>query len=137
MELLDLDTDDASDGFPAEGLEGNDIIDTIDELGRELLLQGLEQHTIGLLLVHGSAGKTDTGTELLELACADIGGEDDDGIAEIDVASLAVGESSFIQHLEEDIEDIGMRFLDLIEEDDGVGFSFDCFGEFPPSSWPT
>ena len=125
-----LDAHDLTDGVSAEGIEGNDIIDTIDELRRELLLQGFDEHAVGLFLTHLGSGEADAGAELLKLAGTDVGGEDDDGVPEIDGMSLPVGESSFVQHLEQDVEDIGMRFLDLIEEDDGVGFASHGFGEF-------
>ena len=74
--------------------------------------------------------ETDAGSELLQLACAYVGGKDDDGVAKIDVMSLTVSESSFVQYLQQDVEDIGMRFLYLIEENDGVGFASNGFGQF-------
>ena len=46
------------------------------------------------------------------------GGHDDDGVAEVHLASLAIRETTFIEHLKKNVEDVGMGLLDLVEEDD-------------------
>jgi hypothetical protein len=40
---------------------------------------------------------------------------DDHTVLEIDGATLAVGDSSVIKHLQQDVEDIVMCLLDLVE----------------------
>ena len=50
-----------------------------------------------------------------------------DGVFEIDGAALAVGDAAVVEHLEEDVEDLGMGFFDLVEEDDGIGLAADGF----------
>ncbi len=128
-EVLNLDTYDGRDGLFGERIEGDDVVDTVDELGRELLLQRLDEELVGAVGIHLVVGKTDTGAELLQLACADVTRKHDDGVAEIDAVSLTVGEPSFVQDLEEDVEDVGVRFLYLVKEDDGVGFAAHGLGE--------
>src|SRR5215467_4247194 len=40
----------------------------------------------------------------------------DDGVAEVDGATLAVGQASVVEQLEQDVEDGGVRFLDLVQQ---------------------
>ena len=60
---------------------------------------------------------------------ADVAGHDDDGIAEVDGAALAVREAPVVEHLEERVEDVGVRLLDLVEQDHGVRPAADGLGE--------
>src|SRR5208283_3417429 len=41
----------------------------------------------------------------------------------------AVGELAVLEDLKENVEDIGMGFFDLVEQDDGVGRTLDALGE--------
>ena len=52
-------------------------------------------------------------------------------VAEIDRAALAVRQPTVIEHLEQHVEDIRMRLLDLIEKHDLIGTPTHCFGERP------
>ena len=45
------------------------------------------------------------------------------------MATLAVGEATLLQNLEQDVEDVGVGLLDLVEEDDGVGPAAHGLGE--------
>ena len=45
-------------------------------------------------------------------------GHDDDRVLEIDGAALAVGDAAVVEHLQQHVEDVVVRFLDLVEEDD-------------------
>ncbi len=47
----------------------------------------------------------------------EIGRHDDQRVAEIDRATLPIGQAAFVQHLQQHVEDIGMRFFDLVEQD--------------------
>ena len=46
--------------------------------------------------------------------------------------SLTVGQPAIIENLEEDIEHLRVRFLDLVEQDDRVGPATHSLGELPP-----
>lgn len=61
---------------------------------------------------------------------AEVGGEDDDGFAEIHAFAAAAGEDAVVENLEELVEDARVGFLDFIEENDGEGFFADGVGEF-------
>ena len=47
---------------------------------------------------------------------ADVGSHDDYRVFEIDGAPMAVGKAPVIENLQQDIEHILVRFLDLIEQ---------------------
>jgi hypothetical protein len=43
------------------------------------------------------------------------------GVLEVDGAALTVGEAAVVEHLEQHVEDVGMRLLDLVEQHHRVG----------------
>ena len=47
---------------------------------------------------------------------------------------LTVGQAAIVQHLQQDVEDIGMRLLHLVQQDHRVGATAHRLGEIPPSS---
>jgi DNA-binding transcriptional LysR family regulator len=51
------------------------------------------------------------------------------GVPEVDRTSLGVGEAPVVQDLEERVEDVRVRLLDLVEEDDRVGLPPHGLGE--------
>ena len=57
------------------------------------------------------------------MTCAYIAGHDDDCIAEIDGATQCVCQTTIIHHLQQQVKHIRMGFLNLIEQDDGVGLA--------------
>ena len=52
---------------------------------------------------------------------AQVGGEDDDGIFEIDGAALTIRQTTVVENLEQHVEHILVRFFDLVEQDHLVG----------------
>ena len=56
-----------------------------------------------------------------EVLGAEVGGHDDEHIAEIDRAALTVGEPPVVEHLQQDVEHVRMRLLDLVEQHDLIG----------------
>ncbi len=63
------------------------------------------------------------------MAGADIRGHDDHRVLEVDGVPLSVGGASVVEDLQQDVEDLVMRLLDLVEEDHGVGLAPDGFGQ--------
>ena len=51
---------------------------------------------------------------------AEVRGQDQHHVAEVDGAALAVGEPAVVEHLEQDVEDLGVRLLHLVEQHHGV-----------------
>ncbi len=64
-----------------------------------------------------------------EKRAAEVRRHDDDGVLEIDRAALAVCEPAVIKQLQQDVEHFRMRFLDFVEQNDGVRPAPDRFGE--------
>ena len=83
----------------------DDLVDPVHELGPEVL-------------------------EQLSLR-ADVRGHDHDGVAEVDRAALTVGQAAVVEQLQQHVEHVAVRLLDLVEQDDAVGAAPDGFGELP------
>ena len=49
-----------------------------------------------------------------------VGGHDDDHIAEIGFTAIVVGQGAMIHHLQQQVEYIRMRLLDLIQQQNGA-----------------
>jgi hypothetical protein len=95
------------------GLEDDDVVDAVQELGPEVAVQ-CAHHLLGcffeiLFRAHASA---------LQERRADVRGHDEDGVLEIDHAAFAIGEAAVVHHLQQDVEDVGMRLFDFVEEHD-------------------
>ena len=63
-----------------------------------------------------------------ELA-AEVRRHDDDDVLEVDRAPLAVGQAAVVEQLQQHVEHLGMRLLDLVEQHDRVGPPPDRLGE--------
>ena len=60
-----------------------------------------------------------------EESCAEVGGQQDDGIAEIRLAAHGVGQLAVLEHLQEHILNIRVRLFDLVKEHHAVGTAAD------------
>ena len=114
-----------------ERLEHDDLIDTVQELRTEQALDLAHDAGLDLIIVETrcSAGREPERCRGGDLTCAHIRGHDDDRIAEVDHAPLRIGQATFLQDLEQDVEDIRMRFLDLVEEHDRIRALTHCGGK--------
>ena len=65
----------------------------------------------------------------LQLLGADVAGHDDDRVAEVDPAALRIGQVAVLQDLEEDVEDLRVRLLDLVEQDHAVALAAHRLGQ--------
>ena len=63
------------------------------------------------------------------MARADVRGHDEDGVLEVHGIAEAIGELTIFEDLQKDIEDIRMRLLDFVEQDDRVRRTLDTLGE--------
>ena len=105
-------------------LNEHDVVDPVEELGAEVPAQLGEDELAGVGL--DLACGRDAFDEVLR---ADVGGHDDDGVAEVDRAALGVGEAPVVEHLQQGVEHVGVRLFDLVEEHDRIGLAPDRFGE--------
>ena len=99
----------------AERAEDDDVVDAVQELGLEVRVQQVQDLLRGLVEV--GIGLQALGLQELR---ADVRRHDDDGVLEIDDAAFAVGQAAIVHDLQQDVEDIGMRLLDLVEQHDRV-----------------
>ena len=67
--------------------------------------------------------------ERLDLLAADVAGHDHDGVLEVDRPALAVGQPAVVEHLEQDVEHVRVRLLDLVEQDHLVRPPADRLGQ--------
>ena len=51
---------------------------------------------------------------------ADVGGHDDDRVAEVHAAALGVGQVAVVEDLQQHVEDLRVRLLDLVQQDQAV-----------------
>ena len=105
-------------------MKNNNIVHPVEELRFELGPQRLE-HPAAHLFVF-------SGPQVLNPLAADVGGHDQDGVLKIYGPPFPVREASVIQDLQQYVEDLGVGFLDLIEEDDRIGPPANGFGQIPP-----
>src|SRR5699024_3655608 len=113
-QALQLDIDDTLKQFSRQWLKDNHVIKTINKLRLECLL-----HCCHDLLTVATGAK--------------IRGQNDNRIAEIDGAALAIGQAAIVKHLQQDIEDIRVGFLNFIEKHQRVRTTTHCLGELTAS----
>ncbi len=112
----------------AEGLEDDDFVEAIHELGGEFAAGGFNAGAgeFGGEFLIGPGGGGGEGGGKAEAAAgerfhffgAEIGSEEDQGAAEVDFAVIAEGEGSFVEDAEQEVpEGVGGLF-DLVEEDE-------------------
>ena len=102
-------------------MEHHDIVDTVEELGAEGLSHGRVDLMAHLLLV--LAGQVGDGLG------AHVGRHDDDRVLEGHLATLAVGQTTVVKHLQQHVEDVRMSLLHLVEQDHGVRTTAHGLGE--------
>jgi hypothetical protein len=52
-----------------------------------------------------------------QILAAEVRGHDDERVAEVDRAALAVGQPAVVEHLQQHVEHVRVRLLDLVEQD--------------------
>ena len=97
-------------------MEDDDLIDPVEELGAEVRPKQVGHLALHCLvcLVAGPAARGGN------RRAPDVAGHDHDAVLEVHRATLAVCQAAVVEHLEQHIEHVRMRLLDLIEEDDLV-----------------
>ena len=122
LDLLKLEFKNLCEFFLAKRAEHDDVVETVEEFRPKNFLGLLGEiflHPLVVLLVVG--GGEAHGGSLLESLSADIGGEQDDRVAEVHVPAEAVGQFALLENLEKHVQDVGMGLLDLVKQYDGVG----------------
>ena len=60
-----------------------------------------------------------------------VGGHDQDDIAEIDLLAVVVGQFAVVHHLQQDVEQVRVRFFDFVEQQHAMRMLVDGVGEQP------
>ena len=94
-----------------QGVEDDHVVDAVEKLWAEVLPERLH---------HRLAGPGFVRSQLLDQVRSDVAGHHDDGVLEVDGAALAVRQAAVFEDLQQHVEDIGVGFLDLVEEDHGI-----------------
>ena len=125
--LPQLDVDDHRQLLLVKAVKHDRVVDAVEEFRSEVCLQ----LSLDFLLHVQPVGTACFTVEkiFLDDVRADVTSHDNDGVAEIDRASLTVGEAAVVEHLEEDIEDVWVRLLDFVEEHHAVRLAADSLAE--------
>ena len=114
-----------------ELLEHHNVVDTVEQLGAEQALELAHRAALDLTrretLLAGSAKAN--ARILCDLAGAHVGRHDDHGVAEVDRLALAIGQTTLLQHLQQNVEDVGVCLLDLVEQHNRVRVTAHSLGE--------
>src|SRR5581483_1967333 len=119
-EDLRLLLDDLHELLGREVLEDDDLVDAVQELRPELSAQRVR---------HALAQEVGLFGELGDERRADVARHDDHDVLEVDRAAVAVGEPAVVEDLQQHVEDVRVRLLDLVEQEHGVRAPADRFGE--------
>jgi len=113
MQVTKLNIHDAADMLATERVKDNNIVDSVNEFGAEMLRNDFHKRGFHCLVVF-LAG------EFLNHLGPEIRRHDDHCVAEIDGTALAIGQSAVIKDLQQYVEHIGMCFFDLVEQDNRI-----------------
>src|SRR5438105_2935205 len=114
----------------AQRLEDDDFVDAVDELGVERPLHFAEHHFRHALRDLARVRRLEAHRALLlDEASADVRRHDDDRVLEVHPVAEAVGQVAVLEHLQQDVEDVRVRLLDLVEQHDRVRIALHLFGE--------
>ena len=105
----------------AERVEDDDLIDAVDELGPEIRLHLAHHRQLDQLVI--VAG------HLLDHLAAEVGGHHDDGVLEVHRPPLPVRHAPVVEHLQQDVEHVRVRLLDLVEQNHAVRLATHGLGQ--------
>src|SRR5262249_30694126 len=112
---------DADQIFVAQRIEDNDLVEAIQEFRIENPFHFVHHelfHGLGASFIR-AALESDSGA-LLQMPRAKVGGHDDDGVTKIYGIAETIAELAVFKNLQQNIEDVGMRLLNFVEQDDRV-----------------
>jgi hypothetical protein len=104
--------------------EDDNVVEPIDELRRQLVFDRLH-HQLARL------GRDRPARHVAEVLGANVAGGNDDRVRKADGVAHAVGQAPVIEHLEEDRQELGVCFLELVEQHDRVRGLAEVFGQLP------
>ena len=136
VEASQFDIDDFLYGVEVELVKGDYLVQAVEELWRELLGETLLDDAASIflvLLVHrqscAASVESHSAAELLQLSCSGVAGHYDYRVAEVDKTTVAIGQTTFVEHLQQHVEHVAVSLFYLVEKHDGVGLAAHLFGE--------
>ncbi len=121
-DFLEFERDDLLDLFARQLMEDDDFVDAVEELRTERLLNFLHHPALHPIVGFDFV----LGRELLRAEAdvggrrhsdrADVAGHDDDRVFEVDLTPLRIGQAPVFEHLQQQVEDVGVRLFDLVEQ---------------------
>ena len=102
-------------------MEHHHLVDAVDHFGAEMLFHVFHHHFFHRFVIGGA--------EPLDVLAADIGSHHNHGIFKIYRAALAVGESAVVEHLQQNVEHVGVSFFHFVEQNHAVRLAAHLFGE--------
>ena len=121
--LPDHELHDLVDRGTRERLEQDDVINPVQELWLEGAVQVV--HDSCFCRLHDLA----VHNAIQQVLRADVAGEDDHGILEVDLSTLRICHVTVVEDLQQHVEHVGVRLLDLVEEHHTVRLAAHCLGE--------
>mgnify|MGYP003694499409 CR=1 FL=1 len=114
-----------------ERVEDDDLVDPVQELGPERLLELVHDPVLHLLVGHllvRTRREADAGS-LLDVPGPEVRGHDDDRVLEVHLVTLRVRQAPVLQDLQERVEHVRVRLLDLVEQDHAERLAANGLGE--------
>jgi hypothetical protein len=122
LQLQDELLDDGLHHLEAQRVEGDDGVEAVAELRREQAFDRFLATALGDLLVRvPGVGRGEAHGAGAHLARAGVAGHDQHHLAEVGLAAVVVRQGGVVHHLQQDVEDVGVRLLDLVEQQHAVG----------------
>ena len=114
-------------------MEDRNVVNTVQELGAEVLLQLVVDLLLHALVLAFRIGFPDAAEAhahgLGNVLGTKVGGEDQHSVLEVHHASLAVGEATVFQHLQQGVVNLLVCLFDLVEQNHGERLATHLFGE--------
>ena len=120
----DLDRDNARHVRALEAVEQDHLINAVEKFRTEIRpnhCHDLLTHRADIFIL----------TQIHQIFRTQVRRHDDQRVAEVDGTALPIGQTAIIKHLQQYVEDIGMRLFDLVEEHDLVGPAPNRLGQRP------
>ena len=113
--FTNLDAGDFANSLLIKSIEDNDFINTVNEFGSEVLLDFIHPGFLHYVRIF-----TLTVHDFLR---TEVGSHNDDGILEVNRASLTVGHTTVVQGLKQDVEYVRMSLFNFVEKNHAVRFT--------------
>ncbi len=106
-----------------EAIKDDRLIETVQKLWPEV-------RTYSIVHIAFCITRIRAFRQLAERLCPKVGRQDNQRLLEVHRATLTIGQHSIIEHLQEHVEHIWMRFFHLVKEHDLIRAAPHCFGQY-------